>query len=288
MHRVDAEGYDMIHTPQHRGAGGFAPLVALAAAAEISPRLRLGTLVLDNESTHPAVLAKELATLDVLSEGRLEVGIGAGWLAADHESIGQSWPTPGERVARLREAIAVLRACFTSSPAEYTGDHYRLSAVVNEPLPVQKPHPPFLIGGGGRKVLTLAAQEADIVSLVPNMSAGKVGRESASNATGVATREKLEWVREAAGDRLSSIELHTNLTNVFVTDERRPIMEKVARGYGLDDPEDALDIPHVVIGTPQQCVEQLMRRREETGISHYTVFAANLDAFAPVLGMLVP
>jgi probable F420-dependent oxidoreductase len=284
--RVDAEGYDMIHTPQHRGASGFGPLVALATAAEISPRLRLGTLVLDNESTHPAVLAKDLATLDLLSEGRLEIGIGAGWLAADHESIGQLWPTPGERIERLREALAVLRACFTSSPAEYAGKHYQLTGVVNEPLPVQKPHPPFLIGGGGRRVLTLAAQEADIVSFVPNMSAGKVGRESATNATGTATKEKLQWVREAAGDRLSSIELHTNLTNVYVTDDRRPLMEKVARGYGLDDAKDALDIPHVVIGTAAQCAEQLQQRREETGISHYTVFVANLDAFAPVLGML--
>lgn len=287
VRRVDAEGYDMIHTPQHRGASGFGPLVALATAAEISPRLRLGTLVLDNESTHPAVLAKDLATLDLLSEGRLEIGIGAGWLAADHESIGQPWPTPGERIERLRESLAVLRACFTSSPANHSGTHYRLTDVTNEPLPVQKPHPPFLIGGGGRKVLTLAAQEADIVSFVPNMSAGKVGRESAANATGAATKEKLEWVREAAGDRLSSIELHTNLTNVFVTDERGPTMEKLARGYGLENPQDALDIPHVVIGTPAQCAEQLLQRREETGISHYTVFAANLDAFAPVLGMLV-
>lgn len=288
VRRVDAEGYDMIHVPQHRGAGGFGPLVALATAAEISPRLRLGTLVLDNESVHPAVLAKDLATLDLLSEGRLEIGIGAGWLAADHESIGQPWPTPGQRIERLRESLAVLRACFTTSPADYEGSHFRLSGVMNEPLPVQKPHPPFLIGGGGKRVLTLAAQEADIVSFVPNMSAGKVGRESAANATGAATAEKLRWVREAAGDRFDSIELHTNLTNVFVTDDRLPTMEKVARGYGLESSQDALEIPHVVIGTPTQCVEQLQRRREKTGISHYTVFAANLDAFAPVLGMLVP
>lgn len=288
VRRVDAEGYDMIHVPQHRGASGFGPLVALATAAEISPRLRLGTLVLDNESTHPAVLAKDLTTLDLLSEGRLEIGIGAGWLAADHESIGQPWPAPGERIERLAESLAVLRACFTSSPAEFQGKHYRLSGVTNEPMPVQKPHPPILIGGGGKRVLTLAAQEADIVSFVPNMSAGKVGRESAANATGAATEEKLRWVREAAGSRMASIELHTNLTNVFVTDDRQPTMEKVARGYGLTNPQDALDIPHVVIGTPMQCVEQLQQRREETGISHYTVFAANLDAFAPVLGMLVP
>jgi probable F420-dependent oxidoreductase len=288
VQRIDAEGYDMVHVPQHRGANGFGPLVALATVAEISSRLRLGTLVLDNESVHPAVLAKDLATLDVLSGGRLEVGIGAGWLPADHESIGQPWPSAGERIERLQESLDVLRACWTMSSAEYTGRHFQLSGITNEPLPVQKPHPPILIGGGGRKVLTLAAQQADIVSFVPNMSAGKVGRESAANATGAATAEKLQWVREAAGDRFDSIELHTNLTNVFVTDDRMATMEKVARGYGLADPAEALDIPHVVIGTVQQCVDQLHERREVTGISHYTVFAANMDAFAPILAMLVP
>jgi hypothetical protein len=118
------------------------------------------------------------------------------------------------------------------------------------------------------------------------MSAGRVGRESAANATGAATSEKLAWVREAAGDRMDGIELHTNLTNVFVTDDRMPTMEKVARGYGLEDPTHALEIPHVVIGTVAQCVDQLLERRENTGISHFTVFESNIDAFAPILAEL--
>jgi probable F420-dependent oxidoreductase len=286
VRRVDAEGYDMIHMPQHRGTKGLAPLIALSFVAGLSARLRIGTLVLDNESVHPAVVARDAATLDLLSRGRLEVGIGAGWLEADHVSIGQSFDSAGVRIERLSEAIDVLRSSWRGETANFSGRHYSLVDAVNHPLPAQDGGPPILVGGGGRRVLELAARKADIVSLVPNMSAGKVGRESAANATGDATKQKLDWVAQAAGDRLTRIELHTNLTNVFVTDERLPMMEKLARGYGLDNPEEALSIPHVVVGTVRQCIDQLLERRESTGISHYTVFEANLDAFSPVIAAL--
>lgn len=285
--RVDGEGYDMIHMPQHRGTKGFSPLVALGFVAARSTRLRVGTLVLDNESVHPAIIARDAATLDLLSGGRLELGIGAGWLEADHTSIGQEFASIGVRIERLAEAIDVLRACWAGGTASYEGKHFRLTEATNDPLPARPGGPPVLVGGGGKRVLQLAATKADIVSFVPNMSAGRVGRESAANATGAATEEKLAWVREAAGSRFGDIELHTNLTNVFVTDDRHPMMEKVARGYGLTDPAEALDIPHVVIGTVAQCVEQLLERRAATGISHYTVFEANLDAFAPIMSELV-
>ena len=283
VERVDGDGYDLIHMPQHRGTKGFSPLVGLAFVASHSSRLRVGTLVLDNESMHPAIVARDAATLDLLSDGRLELGIGAGWLEADHSTIGQDFLPAGARIDRLDEAIDVLKACWAGPVANYEGRHFFLRDAPNDPLPAQAGGPPVLVGGGGKRVLSLAARKADIVSLVPNMSAGRVGRESAANATGAATSEKLAWVRDAAGDRMARIELHTNLTNVFVTDDRHPTMEKVARGYGLSNPQDALDIPHVLIGTVSQCVDQLLQRRESTGISHYTVFEANLDAFAPVL-----
>lgn len=283
VERADAEGYDMVHMPQHRGAKGFSPLVALAFVASYSSRLRIGTLVLDNESVHPAVIARDAATLDLLSGGRLELGLGAGWLEADHASIGQEFAPVGIRIERLSEAIDVMRACWQGDTANLEGAHFVLRDVPNDPKPAQAGGPPILVGGGGKRVLSLAARKADIVSLVPNMSSGRVGRESAANATGAATAEKLAWVREAAGERMSELELHTNLTNVFVTDDRIPTMEKLARGYGLDDPSAALEIPHVVIGTVPQCVEQLLERRDTTGISHYTVFEANLDAFAPII-----
>ena len=284
--RIEGDGYDLVHMPQHRGTKGLAPLVALAFVASHSAKLRLGTLVLDNESTHPAIVARDAATLDLLSQGRLELGVGAGWLEADHSTIGQEFAPVGVRIERLEEAIDVLRACWQGETASFAGRHYTLTEACNHPLPVQAGGPPILVGGGGKRVLGIAARKADIVSLVPNMSAGRVGRESAANATGAATAEKLGWVREAAGPRLEHIELHTNLTNVFVTNDRLATMEKVARGYGLDDPHHALEIPHVVIGTVTQCVEQLLERRAVTGISHYTVFEANLDAFAPILAEL--
>ena len=284
--RLDDEGYDVLHMPQHRGTKGFSPLIALAVVASLSQRLRIGTLVLDNESVHPAIVARDAATLDLLSDGRLELGIGAGWLEADHLSIGQDFASVGTRIERLDEAIDVLRACWSGDTASYEGKHFVLREAPNDPKPASAGGPPILVGDRGKREVSLAARKADIVSFVPNMSAGKVGRESAANATGAATAEKLAWVREAAGTRFSKIELHTNLTNVFVTDDRRTLMEKVARGYGLEDPEASLDIPHVVIGTVAQCVDQLLERRDATGISHYTVFEANLDAFAPIIAEL--
>ena len=286
VRQIDDMGFDVLHVPQHRGTQGFGPIAALASAAEISSRLRLGSLVLDNESTHPALLAKDLATIDLISDGRLEVGIGAGWLPADHEPLGQEFPHAGERIDKLMEAVEVLRACWTQPTASYGGKHYQLSELANDPLPVQQPYPPLLIGGGGKRVLTYAARVANIVSLVPNMSAGKVGRESAANATGVATSEKLQWVRDAAGSRFNEIELHTNVTNVFITNDRLPMMEKLARGYRLENQQDVFAIPHVVLGTVEQCAEQLLQRRVETGISHYTVFESGLADFGPILQLL--
>ena len=286
VRQIDDMGFDVMHVPQHRGTKGFGPIAALASAAEISSRLRLGSLVLDNESVHPALLAKDLATIDLISDGRLEVGIGAGWLPADHEPLGQVFPAAGERIEKLMEAVEILRACWTLPSASFSGKHYQLNELANDPLPVQQPYPPLLVGGGGKRVLSYAARVANIVSLVPNMSAGKVGRESAANATGAATLEKLQWVRDAAGERMGEIELHTNLTNIFVTNERLPIIEKLSRGYGLENQEDVFAIPHVVLGTVEQCADQLLQRRVETGISHYTVFESGLADFGPILQLL--
>jgi alkanesulfonate monooxygenase SsuD/methylene tetrahydromethanopterin reductase-like flavin-dependent oxidoreductase (luciferase family) len=200
--------------------------------------------------------------------------------------LGQAFPSAGERIDKLMEAVEVLRACWTQPVASYAGKHYQLNELANDPLPVQQPHPPLLIGGGGKRVLIYAARVANIVSLVPNMSAGKVGRESAANATGAATSEKLQWVRDAAGGRINEIELHTNVTNVFITNDRLPMMEKLARGYGLENQQDVFAIPHVVLGTVEQCAEQILQRRVETGISHYTVFESGLADFGPILQLL--
>ncbi len=281
---TEAQGFDVLQLPNHMANQPLAPLVALAVAAEATSTLRVGTLVLDNELVHPAVIANEAATVDLMSEGRLELGIGAGWLAADHELIGQPWASAGERIERLAEAVAVLKACFTQASASFEGKHYRVSGLPALPRPVQQPHPPILIGGGGRKVLTLAAQVADIVSLVPNMAAGKVGADSARTATGEATRQKLAWVREAAGARLGELELHANLTYVRITDDRTSALAKVAGVYGLgDDVIAAADVPHAAVGTVEQIAQTLLARRDELGISYVTVFDTSVAAMVPVL-----
>jgi probable F420-dependent oxidoreductase len=289
VRRVDELGYDVLNMPNHRAAPGLSPLVAMASAAEISSRLRFGTLVLDNESVDPGVIAKDTATLDVLSEGRLEVGIGAGWLPADHTGIGQPWRRPGERIERLAEAIAVLKECWTEDTASRPSPVFPLDAIRNEPRPVQQPHPPILIGGGGERVLRLAGRLADIVSFVPNMAAGRLGPDTAADGRGDALSRKLAWVHEAAGDRMAGIELHTNLTQVILTDDRAGGLAKVKRGYGLeaDDDAAALAVPHAVVGTAEQMADQLLERRARTGISYYSVFEPGMEAFAPVQALLI-
>lgn len=286
VRRVDSLGYDVLNMPNHRASAGLSPLIAMASAAELSARLRFGTLVLDNESVDPGVIAKDTATLDVLTEGRLEVGIGAGWLPADHASIGQPWRSAGERITRLAEAIEVLRVCWTEASATRPSTMYSLDGARNEPLPVQQPGPPLLVGGGGERVLRLAARTADIVSFVPNMAAGRLGPESAADGRGDALRRKLEWVKDSAGARFDSLELHTNLTAVIVTDDRPAGLAKVKRGFALDTDEAALEVPHAVVGTVDEIAEQLLERRRSTGISYYTVFEAGMEAFAPVIERL--
>ena len=286
VRKVDSLGYHVLNMPNHRAAPGMSPLVAMASAAEISDRLRLGTLVLDNESVDPGVIAKDNATLDVLSGGRVEVGIGAGWLAADHTSIGQPWRSVGERIERLAEAIEVLKACWSDAAVTRESRYFPLDGVRNDPLPVQQPGPPLLVGGGGERVLRLAARTADIVSLVPNMAAGRLGPESAADGRGDATARKVAWVRDAAGGRADAIELHTNLTQVIATDDRAAGLAKVKRGYSLESDAEALAVPHAVVGTVEQMVEQLLERRAAYGISYYTVFEAGMEAFAPVLAEL--
>jgi len=286
VRRVDEAGFDVLNMPNHRASAGLSPLVALASAAEISPRLDLGTLVLDNESVDIAMIAKDTATLDVVSGGRAEIGLGAGWLSADHLSVGQPWRPVGERIARLEEAVAVLRACWSEPNVTFHGRHYQLDQARNEPLPVRRPHPPILIGGGGERVLRLAARHGDIVSLVPNMAAGKLGPESAANGRADATEAKLAWVREAAGARFDQLVLHTNLTGVIATTDRAAGLAKIKRGYGVDSDADALAVPHAVVGTAEEMAEQLLERRERFGISYYSVFEPGMDAFAPVIERL--
>ncbi len=277
-------GYDALYMPDHLDAS-FAPLPALMAAAQATTRLRIGTLVLGNDYRHPVVLAKEAATLDLLSEGRLEIGLGAGWLRTDYDAAGIPCDPPGVRVERMAEAVKVLKGVLAGEPFSFSGRHYRVSEHRGTPQPVQRPHPPLLIGGGGRRVLTIAAREADIVNLNFNLRAGEISAGMAASGTAEATATKLEWLRQAAGDRFADLELSVTVHVVSVTDDRHGLVAAAAGAFGLS-PEDALEVPHVLVGTVGQIVEDLQRRREQFGFSHIVVGRGAEEAMAPVVAEL--
>jgi len=283
--KVEDLGFSTLLMPDHFG-DQLAPVPALMAAADATTTLKVGALVFDNDYRHPLILAKEAATLDRLSDGRLELGLGAGWMRSDYEESGIAYDPPSVRVDRFEEGVAVITGLLESEePFSFSGTHYKVSGHTATPRPVQRPRPPVIIGGGGRRVLTIAARHAEIVSINVDLRAGTAGPESASNATPDATREKIGWVREAAGDRFDEIELNTLIGFVMVTDDRQSIIDAMAPALGID-PADAVHIPLALIGTLDQMAEELEWRREEYGISYFSVESDAWEAMAPVVARL--
>ena len=282
--RAEELGYDTLFVPDHF-QDQFGPLVALTAAATATERLRVGALVLDNDYRHPVPLAKELATLDVLSGGRLEVGIGAGWMRSDYEQSGIAYDEARVRVDRLAEAITVLDGCFTEGPFSFDGEHYQITDYDNLPLPVQRPRPPLLLGGGGPRMLRIAATEADIVGINPSLHAGEIGPDAAADATAEATDRKLRWVREAAGSRFGDLELNCLVLAVLVTDDQHGAAAAMGQLFGVDA-EATLEIPHALIGTLEEITTQLRQRRERWGLSYWVVQGDAMEAMAPVIAEL--
>lgn len=263
----------------------FAPTVGLMAAAAAAPGLRIGALTYANDYRHPVVLAKEAATLDVLSDGRLELGIGAGWMTTDYEQAGIPLDPAGVRIERLAEALAVLKGLFADGPVDFAGEHYRLAGLEGTPKPVQRPHPPILIGGGGKRILTLAAQQADIVGLNFNLHGGRIDATVGPDGTAEHTAEKIGWIRDAAGDRFDDLELQVRIHLAVVTDDRIGLAEQLAPGFGLT-PEAALASPHALAGTVEQIIDDLVEQRERFGISYIGISAASIDDMAPVVARL--
>jgi probable F420-dependent oxidoreductase len=282
--RAEALGYSALYMPDHLG-DQFGPLVALTAAAEATTTLRVGALVLDNDFRHPVPLAKELATLDLLSGGRLEVGLGAGWMHSDYAESGIPLDPPGTRISRLEEALAVMKDLWSKGTADLDGAHYRVRAAQGLPRPATRPHPPLLIGGGGRRVLSLAAREADIVGVNANLGAGALGPEVAASATAERFAERVAWVREAAGERFEGLELQVLAFLAQVVPNRREVAERLAPLFGLS-PQEALRVPIALVGTVDEICDTLVERREEYGFSCWVVHDAELDAFAPVVERL--
>jgi probable F420-dependent oxidoreductase len=272
--RAEELGYDVFLVPDRTGRQ-LAPVPALMAIADATSRLRIGSFVFANDFRRPLLLAKEVATLDLLSSGRVEFGLGAGWSTPDYERLGLSYDRPGLRVERLREAVRLMKRLFTEERVDFSGTHYRARRARLAPKPVQRPMPPLMIGGGGKRVLTLAAREADIVALVPRVDSR--GRHVASDVTGGATARKVEWIRTAAGERAERIEIQSFVVDVAIGG---------AAAWAKRLPAALVDSPYFLYGSTAQVVGDLERRRERFGISYYPVPDHAMENFAPVVAAL--
>ncbi len=284
--RAEATGYHALVIPDHL-LDQLSPLVAMTAIAAATSTLRVGAFVLNNDLRHPAVLAQDLAAIDVLSEGRLDVAIGAGWNKPEYEAIGLTFdPTP-VRQARLAEAVTVLKGCLSGEPFSFAGEHYRISDYTGQPS-VQRPHPPVMIGGGGRRTLMLAGREADIVGLAPRTSSKGL---DARSLTLEATREKLAWVAEAAGDRYADLEFNVYPSGwpPVLTDDLSGEVATVIAGLrertGVELSErEVLDSPHLFIGSVDRLAEKFEQLRAELGINSFLV--GQLGELEPVVAKL--
>ncbi|MEQ3549888.1 TIGR03621 family F420-dependent LLM class oxidoreductase [Pseudonocardia nematodicida] len=279
--RVEDLGFAVLQVPQHFSVPSVPPLPALALAAAATSRLVVGTLVLDNETTHPAVVARDAAWLTTETGRRFELGIGAGWLAADHSMLGRPFRPAGERVDRLAEALLLIRAVW-SGQQSFTGTHYTLDGLPEgAATPVA---PPLLVGGGGPRVLDLAARLADIVGIAPDMRTGRIGRAAARTTGRAPVAAKAARIREVAADRGATVTLHMSITGLYDrTDTAR--IGRLADSFGVAA-EQVPCLPGVLIGEPAEMADELRRRRAETGVSYLTVNESQLERMAPVVAEL--
>lgn len=294
--RAEALGYSALHLADHLIGPGkvvdtshhpvqaIAAVPAIATAAAVTSTLRVGCRVFCIDYRHPAMLAKEAATLDLLSDGRLELGLGAGWLRAEYEALGLGFDRASVRIDRLEETLRFVRAHMSGEPLAFEGRHVSVRDYAGLPRPVQRPHPPIMIGGGSRRILELAAREADIVSLNFNNRSGMIGPDGVKSATAAATAEKIDWVRAEAGDRWFEIDIEIGAYFTFVGPDDGTA-EGMAAAFGIS-PDEMRTHPHALFGSVEEIVEELHRRRESFGINYVTVSEPALEAFAPVVAKL--
>jgi len=281
---IEALGYSALFVPDHFG-DQLAPIVALSTAAEATSTLKVGALVFDNDYRHPVTLATEMATLDLLTSGRVEFGLGAGWMATDYEQSGIPYDSPKVRVDRFEEAIQVVKGLFADGPFSFEGEHYSIDGLDGQPSPATVGGPPLLIGGGGKRVLSIAARHADIVGVNPNLKAGVIGPEAVLDALAPSVDKKVEWVREAAGDRFDDIELNVLSFIQDLTDDSAGAAGVIAEMFGVTA-DEVLDVPAVVIGSLAEITERLEARRERWGFSYYVFQPDAVDKMAPLVEAL--
>ena len=283
--KVEALGYSTLNLPDHL-TERLAPMPALACAAAGTTRLRVGTLVLNNDFRHPVLLAREAATLDVESGGRFELGLGAGYMKVEYDQAGLPFERGGVRVERLGESLTLVKELFAGESVTFAGRHYRVTDHRIYPRPVQRPRPPILVGGNGPRLLTLAATEADIVGLtgITFAAGGTRPDVTAFRAAGVDDRVRL--LREAAGARFEQLELNALVQRVILTEDRHAAAKDLAQRWPVLTAEDIMASPFVLLGTVDEIVAQLVARRARWSISYYVVFDDVVDAFAPVVDRL--
>jgi probable F420-dependent oxidoreductase len=285
---AESIGYASLVVPDHL-IPQLSPVPAMATIAAATTTLRVGSFVFNNDLRHPAVLAQDLASIDVLSGGRLDIAIGAGWRKVEYDAIGVPFEPGSTRVARLAEAVAVLKGCFADAPMTFRGEHYRLDGYDGQPKPIQRPHPPLMIGGGRRKVLELAAREANVVGLAPRQVEGRY--VEASSLTLAATEEKIDWVRAAAGDRFASLTLNAYPSVWPVTVTQTPaaaaqeVIDHLRSGSGEElSVAEVLTSPHLFVDSIDGFVERFRMIRERLGITSFMV--GDVDTLAPVVERL--
>ncbi len=287
VRRSEAQGYTDFALYDHFTAG-WAPISALTAAAMVAPSIRVCCTVFDNDFRHPAVLAKEMATLDKLTNGRVDVGIGAGWSKIDYDQTGMSYDRPGVRIDRMEESLAIMKALWDDGPANFQGDHYTITEMEGHPKPAQDPLPIF-IGGGGKRMLSIAAREANIIGV--HLQLGPTGSEVEADESRRMLREKIGWIQDAAGARYRQIELALLLFAATVVDsEAEKIAEaeriSAAGGTAKLSPEAILASPYHLIGSASEISEEILELRESFGITHFSISRSDLNGFAPVVTKL--
>lgn len=285
VRRVEELGYATFLLADHF-VNELMPIAALMAAADATKTLRIGSFVFDNDFRHPALLAKEVAALDLLSDGRFELGIGAGWHRPEYEQIGLPFDSAGVRLSRLEEALHIIKQFFTEETVNFAGNHYTVTNLQALPKPAQRPYPPFFMGGGGKKMLSLAAREADIIGL--HVRVKDDGTVDPSERTEAAIARKVQWIQQEAGDRFASIELNLLVNNIVITEDRRQAAEQYMREKARPGTtvEQILANPYLFIGTIDQIAEQVHRLRELYGISYFVIDAEVMEAFAPAVARL--
>ena len=278
---AEGSGYSALYVTDHLD-NQFGPLVAATVAAEATNSLHVGTLVLNNDLRNPVVLAKEIATLGLVADSRVEVGFGAGFMRSDYAEAGIKYDDSATRVDRLAESIMVMKSLWNNDETTFAGKHYTVAGARCDPRPSSSPR--LIVGGGSKRILTVAAEQADIVGVNTNLASGEKGGDLAGSATFDHYDRCLAWVRDAAGERFSSLELQIFAVAVMTVDTRRAATQIAAMlGFGG---ETALDLPIVLIGTVDELCERLIERRQRWGFSHVVVPGEAAETFAPVVARL--